>query len=177
MRRLAMLGLLAVLGIGCGAAGQRKLAPTIASVAVAPFANGTGPGELPALVTEEVRRAFRLDGRLTVVDDAATADAVLGGTVVLYDRQPSRFDASQVVREYRVRVGVEVTFTGRVSKASVWVARTPGGAPAAAGRVERDTAQVVIPATGLAVETEADAQRRLARDVAIEIVRKALEGW
>jgi len=177
MRRFAG-ALLVVAGLaGCGAAGQRVLAPTVATVAVAPFTNGTGPEALPSMLTEEVRRAFRLDGRLTVVDDPATADALLAGTVVLYDRQPSRFEASQVVREYRMRLGVEATLTGGPAKASLWAARTTGGAPPATGRVERDTVQVVIPATGLAVETEADAQRRLARDVAAEVVRKALEGW
>src|SRR5262245_44337553 len=98
MRTLsAAFAVLAFATAGCGAPGVRRLAPEIKTCAVGAFTNATAAEQVPGLLTEELRRAFRLDGRLTIVDSPAAADAVVGGTVVLYDRQPARFDSTNVV--------------------------------------------------------------------------------
>ncbi len=197
---MAALLLAAVAAAGCESVGVRRLDPGVKTLAIASFANATGEAALPTLVVEELRRAARLDGRLTVVDDAAGADAVLGGTITAYDRQPSRFDANNVVREYHLRLAASVSLKDAGQSRSLWatrnseatgsVAKTGGvqavaatqapaysAAPVDLHTADRGTTQVVIPASGLAVESEPDAQRRLARDLAAEIVLKMLEGW
>ena len=105
---------------------------------------------------------------------------MLEGTIGGYTRQPSRFAATNVVQEYAVRVAVELTLTARGSRETLWIDRgaKPGAPPGpATRRLETDTHFVVVPASGLPVETEEDAQRRLVHDLAEAAVVRVLEGW
>jgi hypothetical protein len=174
-----LLAVLSSLG-GCAASVKRVLPDTIHTVAIARFQNTTDQDLLPTLFDEDLRRSFRLDGRLTVVEDRAAADAVLDGVIGGYTRQPSRFSANNVVEEYVVGVTVELTLTARAGHGTIWVDRgaKPGGPPGpATRRLATDTHFVVVPASGLPVETEEDAQRRIVRDLAEAAVVRVLEGW
>lgn len=181
MRGVRLIGALVVAGwaaAGCTPRASRVLSTEVRTIAITPFANATGEAQLPSLVMEEVRRAFRLDGRLHVEDDAAAADSVLGGAVTEYERQPARFDATNVVREYRLRMAVELTLTDGSRARTLWAHRAAGATAITGPQVlDRSTTQVVVPASGLPVETDADAQLRLAHDLAGDIVLRVLEGW
>jgi len=165
---------------GCAASVKRVLPETVRTIAIARFQNATDQEFLRTLFDEQLRLSFRLDGRLNVAEDAGTADAVLKGTIVSYSRQPSRFSATNVVEEYRVSATVELMLVGNAGAGNLWVERgaSPSAPPGpAVRRLATDTHFVVVPAHGLPVETEEDAQRRMVRDLAEEAVIKVLEGW
>jgi hypothetical protein len=203
MRYAAVLLVLGSLLGGCAASVKRTLPDSIRTVAIGRFENMTDQGLLPSLLDEELRQAFRLDGRVAVADDPAGADAVLDGSIAAYLRTPARFDANNVVQEYRVRVTIEAKLMDRGSHESLWTDRgakpaspdaLAAGAAGAAGvaavagtphapkglavrRLDQETNFVVVPAAGLPVETEEDAQRRIVRDLANGLVISVLEGW
>lgn len=170
---------LGLLLAGCAASVGRVLPENVRRIAVSPVRNATDQELLPALMDEELRRAFRLDGRLVVVEDPAEADAVLEGTLASYTRQPSRFASNNIVQEYLCRTGVDLVLSSRPGSESLWVDRGKAGGPPGPSvrRVESETHYTVIPASGLPVETEEDAQRRIVRDLADAAVRRVLEGW
>ena len=179
-RRAAVFALAVSVLVGCQTTVKRTLPSAVRTIAVASFENRTDQPVLPGLLLEEARRAFRLDGRLTVVDDPEQADSVLSGAVVEYVRQPARFDANNVVREYRLRMVIDLTLTDRARNTVLWTERGPQSTAyqgAAPRKLERFTNLVVVPASGLPVETEGDAQRRMARELSADMVFRVIEGW
>ena len=111
MNWLRKLPLLAVLGlsVSCQQTIKRTLPPAVRTIAIEEFENQTGQIILPSLLHEELRRAFRLDGRLSVVDEIAQGDSVLSGAITGYTRQPARFDSNNVVEEYRLRMVADLS--------------------------------------------------------------------
>lgn len=171
---------------GCDGAVRRTLPDSVRRLSVRPFQNLSDQGLLPSHLDEEIRRAVRLDGRLTVAEQSAEAQAVLDGAIAEYVKEPARYDANNIVQEYRLRVGVDVTLTDPAVGRTLWLApgvsATAAEAAAPAGkplphRLTRTITFTVVPASGLPVETEEDAQRRAARDLAADIVHKVLEGF
>jgi len=165
---------------GCDQTVKRSLKANIRSITIKEFSNMSDQPVLPALLLEEIRREFRLDGRLTVMDTAEGADSQLDGTVAEYTRQPARFDRNNVVQEYRLRVVVDLVYKDLILNETLWVEKGPESSAthgASLRKLERYTNYVIVPASGLAAETEQDAQRRIARDLARDIVLKVIEGW
>jgi len=166
--------------VGCDQAVKRTLAPSIRTVTIREFSNLSDQPTLPAILLEEIRREFRLDGRLTVMDSTDGSDSALDGTIAEYTRQPARFDRNNVVQEYRLRVVVDLSFKDLVRNETLWEEKGPASSAtkgASPRKLERYTNYVIVPASGMAVETEQDAQRRIARDLARDIVLKVIEGW
>ena len=147
-------------------------------MAVGAFEDRAGGVFLAPQVREEIERSLRMDGRIEVRGGDEAADALLRGTVSVYEKTPSRFDSSNVVQEYRLRIAVEVSFTGSATGSALWPAAA--GSPATKGgplrRFERADSFVAVPASGMPAETEESARLRLIRDLARDIVRRAVEG-
>ena len=176
----------AFLFAGCNPVIKRTLPDSVHALAVKPFQNLSDQALLPSLLDEEIRRAFRLDGRVAIAEQAHDADALLDGTIAVYLKEPIRYDANNIVQEYQLRIGVDLVLTDPAGLTTLWVeptlsATATGKAARAAKPVQhrliRTEAFTVVPASGLPVETEADAQRRAARDLAQDVVRKVIEGW
>ena len=164
----------------CDQTVKRTLAPTVRTINIREFSNLSDQPTLPTLVLEEIRREFRLDGRLIVMDTSDGSDSALDGTIAEYTRQPARFDRNNVVQEYRLRVVVDLVFKDLVRNETLWEEKGPDSSAAKGAtkrKLERYTNFVIVPASGMAVETEQDAQRRIARDLARDIVLKVIEGW
>jgi hypothetical protein len=176
--RLLLVPVLALGLASCDQTVKRTLPAGIHAIIVAEFFNRTDQAAVPAFLLEDLRKEFRLDGRLTVVDGPKGADGQIDGNIVEYNRQPARFDANNVVQEYRLRIVVDFTF--KDLGATVAALDDKGSKPAptpgtAARKLERYTNYVVVPASGIAVETEADAQRRMVRELDRDIVLNVIE--
>jgi hypothetical protein len=104
----------------------------------------------------------------------------LDGAITEYTKQPARLDVNNVIQEYRLRVVVDLSLTDLATNQVLWQERGPRDTAARGGAVrklERFLNFVVVPSSGLAVETEQDAQRRMVRDLAQDIVLRVIEGW
>ena len=172
---------LAVLAItGCAQTAKRTLPDGIRTIYIREFTNKTDQMALSAILLEEIRREFRLDGRLTVLDSSQGADSELDGKAVEYARQPARFDRNNVVQEYRLRLIIDCSLRDVAKGETLFQEKGPesSATPGASTRkLERYTNYVVVPASGMMAETEQDAQRRIARDLARDLVLKVIEGW
>lgn len=201
MGRRVLAGLVvACLFTGCDAAVKRTLPDSVKSLYIEPFQNFSEQSLLPAALSDEMRRAFRLDGRVAVAELPARADAVLGGTLTVYQKDPSRYDRNNIVQEYNLRIGADLTLVNPGSGQTLWpepvlsatavaasgapatVTGSPVTAPGTAIRrlprhVDVTITFTVVPATGLPVESEEDAQRRAMRELAQRIVLRVIEGW
>ena len=170
----------AVLSAGCDQTVKRTLPSEIRTLYIAEYRNQTDQSLLPSMMLEELRRSFRLDGRLNIVDDPKQASAVLEGTFTEYTKQPARYDRNNVVQEYRMRLVVDLSLTDMDRKQVLWAERGPKETAtrgATVRKLERWANYVVVPATGVPVETETDAQRRALRELAEDTVLRVIEGW
>jgi len=178
--RIASALVLGVLLAGCEQTVKRNLPSSIQTLVVREFKNQTNEDMLPAYLFEELRRAFRLDGRLTVLDAGEGADGLLDGAIIEYVKQPARFDENNVIQEYRLRMVADLSLTDMTQRKVLWVEKGPKDTATWGGTVrklERFVNFVVVPAAGLSVETEQDAQRRMLREFAGDVVLKVIEGW
>jgi len=192
-QRLSALLVAVFFMAGCEAVVKRTLPDTVHALAIEPFQNLSEQSLLPGALSDELRRAFRLDGRVAVADQAARADAVLGGMLTVYQKDPSRYDRNNIVQEYNLRIGADLTLVAPGSGQTLWPApavsatavAATGSPPAAPGTATRTVAPhvdvtitfTVVPASGLPVESEGDAQRRAMRELARRIVFRVIEGW
>ena len=112
--RLPVLALLPVLlGLaGCapyqlGTAGQ----PTFATLSVSPVANSTLLPQAQAVVSTQLREALLRDGRVTLVNSPAAADATLTVVIRDYHREVRavREDDTGLARKFAVTLGTACT--------------------------------------------------------------------
>ena len=177
---VGVAGAAIVLLSGCSSTVKRTLPGAVRTIVVERFRNDTAQDLLPALLHEEIRRGFRLDGRLAVMDDPLDSDSLLKGAIIDYVKQPARFDRNNVVQEYRLRMAVDLSLVDVAKNKVLWTETGPASTAYRGGalrKLERYVNFVVVPAEGLPVESEADAQRRMVRELARDVVLKVVEGW
>ena len=112
-----LLAVILLNGCGYGLVGRGPggLPAHITSVAIPIFANNTLEPEIEKEITSAVRREFIQDGRLKVVAKAK-ATALLEGQLESYVLDPVAFDAFDRATQYRVVIGVHVSFKDLVKE-------------------------------------------------------------
>jgi hypothetical protein len=95
-------------------------APSFGTLYVEPVKNKTTIAQSQAVVSTYLRQAFIRDGRVTVVDNAADADATLQVTLISYhrDNAANREDDNGLARKFTLRMWASCTLrdnrTGRL---------------------------------------------------------------
>ena len=93
---------------------------------IAPVASEALIPQSQVLVTTQLREAFIRDGRVSLVNSAAAADAVLQVTLTGYDRKVSvaRPDDTGLARRFNVTLRAQATLTDNRSK-QIYFAKRP----------------------------------------------------
>ena len=96
---------------------------------IAPIASETLIPQAQALVTTQLREAFIRDGRVTLVNSAPAAEAVLQVTLTSYDRAVSvaRSDDTGLARRFNVTLRARATLTDNRTK-QIYFDRRPRAA-------------------------------------------------
>jgi hypothetical protein len=134
-RRLATGGWLVVLCLlssvcwFAGCAGYRlgtDGAPKFATLFIAPVGSETMLPQAQVLVTTQLREAFLRDGRVSLVNSAAAADAVLQVTLTGYGREVavSRPNDTGLARRFDVTLKAQATLTDNRTKQALLAKRT-----------------------------------------------------
>ena len=155
---------------GCGYTTGSLLPSKYQTVYVAPFENKTDymnvesrklyiPG-LETRVRSTIIDRYLFDGNLHIGQEE-TADLVLTGKLLSYDREDLALNNNQDVREYRIRIRVELTMTDSVDKRVLW------HEPSFAGESTYLT-------TGGSESAALDAALK---DLAMRVVARTVEDW
>lgn len=132
MSRLAqLLRLLPVLGAAIllgGCAGYQLgtgSAPKFSTLFIAPVASETLIPQAQVLVTTQLREAFGRDGRVTLVNSADAADAVLTVSLASYGREAvvARQDDTGLARRFDVTLQAKATLTDNRTKQTLFAQR------------------------------------------------------
>ncbi len=130
------------------------------SIAVPLFENQTTQFGVREALTDSVSARFLRDNILKIVP-AQTAELLLAGNIIRYERSAHTFDASQQVKQYVVNVWADVSVTSRKDQKIVWEEKELLGFG-------------IYDAT---LETEEDGKARAVSKLAEIIVNRTLRGW
>jgi hypothetical protein len=152
---------------GCGYSLRPSLPPGINSVHVPVLVNRTQEPGIEDFITSALTEAVVTGGRVKIAPSRDLADASLEGSIVEYRLISLAFDRSANVTQYRLIIGLALTFTDLKQKKVLWKQ----------DRIEeRADFQVAGQVTQTLAREEA-AVRAAAVEVARAIVSFALEGF
>jgi len=135
------------------------------TVAIPVFENGTPEAEIEKEITDAVILRFVRDNHLKIVDEKS-AHAVLRGKVTTYKNSVFGFSNSTTSNEYRVTIGVEVTFKDLVKNRELW-----------ADAVVKSANYYVQDVPGQQARTELDGRKEAIEKIADEVLSRSVEGW
>ncbi len=95
---------------GCGYRLGSALPERIKTIYVKPFVNKTGKLGLEFMITEAVKKQFRVDGTLRVVDSEADADSVLTGEITSSSQAPVVLANDNTTRAYTLTLTTRISF-------------------------------------------------------------------
>jgi len=145
---------------GCGVYSFKSGgASVVESVAVLPIENRTVEAGVAERITELVTDALITDGTIKVTGPA-TAEAMLSGALISYQRDAFAFDENDQVKQYAVKLTVALTLTRKSSGEKLWE--------------ETFANQGVYDAVN---ESEADGQAKAAKLIVVDILAKTTKSW
>jgi len=166
-RRLLAMSILAAAVGGCGYTTTTALLPShIKKVAIPVFENTTSEYNLEREITDEVIARFVADNHVKIVDERS-ADAVIHGKVTSYKNSVFGFSAAERSQEYRVTIGLEVSFKDQVKNREMW----------ADPEMVKTANYYVQPVPGDTARTEVDGRKQAIKKIADEILSRTVEGW
>ena len=164
---------LAIIISGCGYSTRSLLPSSIRTIHIAPFKNKiTYSSEnqrnlyLPLLeikVRNAVADRFLFDGHMRV-KDSETADVILKGDLIGYEREVLRYTDNNDVQEYRIRIVVSLELWNPREQKTLW------SEPSFAG-------ETTYFLTGVQAKSEDTALQDALTDLARRIVERTIEDW
>ena len=161
------LAAVAVAAASCAYTTSTALLPShLKTVAVPVFENGTTEYTLEQNVTDAVIAAFIADNHLKVVDERS-ADAVVKGRITTYRNAVFGFSQAAQAQEYRVTIGISVTFKDQVKNRQLW----------SEPNLVKTSNYYVVDTPGDSARTELDGRKQAIAKLAEEIIARSVEGW
>ncbi len=132
----------------------------INTVAVPLFDNQTQEYGIREALTEKIAERFVQDNTLKVVNEK-TADSIVRGVIIRYNRESHTFDEQENIKEYIVRIWVKVSFEEKKNKKTIW----------------EDENLLGWGIYSALDETEDLGKERAIEKLAEDIVNKTVKGW
>jgi outer membrane lipopolysaccharide assembly protein LptE/RlpB len=162
---LAMLAAALLLG-GCGYSASPALLPQhLKTVAIPVFENGTPEAQIERTITDAVIERFVRDNHLRIVDEKS-ANAVIRGRVTQYKNAVFGFSSTAQANEYRVTIGVQVTFKDLVKNRELWN-----------DEIVKTANYYVQDVPGQKAKSELDGRTEAITKIADEVLTRSVEGW
>ena len=151
---------------GCGyTASPALLSQHLKTVAIPVFENTTPEAQIEQQITTAVVAAFVRDNHLKVVDERS-ANAVIRGKVTQYKNAVFGFTNASTATEYRVTVGVQITFKDLVKNRELWT-----------DEIVKSVIYSVQDVPEHPAQTELDGRKDAISKLADEILSRSVEGW
>ena len=151
---------------GCGYTASPALLPQhLKTLAIPVFENGTPEAQLEQQITTAVVAAFVKDNHLRIVDEKS-ANAVIRGKVTQYRNAVFGFTNASTATQYRVTVGVQVTFKDLVKNRELW-----------SDEIVKSVIYYVQQVPDHPAQTELDGRQEAVAKLADEILSRSVEGW
>lgn len=134
-------------------------------MAIPTFENGTTEYTLEQEITSTVSERFVRDNHLKVVDEKS-ANCVVRGRVTQYKNAVFGFTEASRSQEYRITIGVQVTFKDLVKNRELWT-----------DEIVRTVNYYTVDVPGQKARDPLDARKEAVEKIADEILSRSVEGW
>ena len=142
----------------------------INTIGIPVFENQTLEYGISESLTDSLINLFVRDNTLKVVNEKK-ADSVLKGAIMKYERVAHTFDASENVKEYKVRIFVDASFEDKKHKKVMWEQKNMEGWGIY-------SAVAILTTSGAdSIETEDSGKARAIKKLAEDILNKTVKGW
>ena len=169
----AILLILVLLLAGCGYSTRSLLPSRFRTIYIEPFENKVDymnlderklyiPG-IETRVREVVVDRYLFDGNLRV-GNKDTADLVLKGQLLRFEREQLSLQANESVQEYRIRVTVALEMQDAVEKKPMWKEASFAG-------------EATYYTVGPLAKSESQAIDEAVKDLAMRVVARTVEDW
>lgn len=150
----------------CGYTTSPALLPShLKAVAIPTFENATTEYTLEQEITTAVSQTFVRDNHLKVVDEKS-ANCVVRGRVTQYKNAVFGFTEASRSQEYRITIGVQVTFKDLVKNRELWN-----------DEIVRTVNYYTVDVPGQKARDPLDARKEAVQKIADEILSRSVEGW
>lgn len=129
------------------------------------FENGTTEYTLEQEITTSVSQRFVRDNHLKVVDEKS-ANCVVRGRVTQYKNAVFGFTDAARAQEYRITIGVQVTFKDLVKNRELWT-----------DEIVRTVNYYTVDVPGQKARDPLDARKEAVDKISDEILSRSVEGW
>ncbi|MCD6486460.1 MAG: hypothetical protein J7K35_03930 [Syntrophobacterales bacterium] len=156
--------------LGCGyhfPQGGENIDAGIRKVFIGQFSNSTGEANVENYIRNAFFSRFRRENRFTPVADRNQADAFLTGTIRRITTSHIAFNSSDMAKENRVLMTLEVVFKRADNGEAIWINKDLSGREAY--KVEIDTA--------VTIANKKNAIRKLSVDMADKAYRNIVSGF
>jgi len=143
----------------------------IKTIGIPLFDNQTDQYGIREALTEKIADRFLQDNTMKVVNEKI-ADSILRGTIVKYSRESHTFDENENIKEYIVRIWVNISFEEKKNKKVIWKEDNIQGWGIYCVKDCVDQSGNPKPD-----ETEDDGKQRAIEKMAEDIVNKTVKGW
>jgi hypothetical protein len=153
--------------MSCAYTASPALLPAhLKTIAIPVFENATTEYTIEQEVTDVVIQRFVADNHLRVVDERS-ADAVIRGKITTYTNLVFGFQAQTGAQEYRVTIGMQVTFKDLVKNREVWTEPN----------LVKSANYYVQDVPGQTAKTELDGRKEAIDKLAEEILSRTVQSW
>lgn len=144
---------------GCFYSFKNSGGALVESISVSQLENRTSQAGVSDRLTELIVDALVSDGRIDVVQQSAS-EATLSGALISYRRDAFKFDETDQVSLYAIKLTVELTLSKTESEEEIWKATINNS-----GVYDAQS------------ESEEDGQLRAAELLVVEIMNKTTRSW
>lgn len=138
----------------------------MSTLAIPVLQNRTSQFNLENELTQQLVKDFSVDGRLELTEPDQ-ADAILLGTVTLYQLEPMLMDVHNVPQQYRMRIVLYLALKDTAAGKNLWVEED----------FEEHATYFVANNLGMVPTNEQDARKRLIQRLSRRVLDRVIEGF
>jgi hypothetical protein len=135
-------------------------------MAIPTFVNRTGQPNLENELTQQFSQDFQVDGRIEITDPDH-ANALLLGTVTIYQLEPMQMDVHNTPQQYKMRLILYLAFKDVKAGKNLWVEE----------KFEDSVTYYAANTLNIPPETEQAARKRLIQKLSTRLIARVIEGF
>ncbi|MCK4519178.1 MAG: LptE family protein [Candidatus Omnitrophica bacterium] len=155
---------------GCGYTTGSLIPSHIKTIYVETFINKTSEPNIELDITNAVRDRYAWDGSLSIVNDKESADSMLQGEIVNFEKQPVAYGDDNEIAEYRLILTVNLIYTDLSKDKVMWEEK----------KFKADSEYYTTMKEQKFSSTNLDNQALIenaAKELALEVIARTVEGW
>lgn len=162
-RRSLLIVVFVLILSGCLGGNSRSIPPNVNDVYLAPIKNNSSETALENKLTDQAIQQLNADGRINFVSKEQS-QVMVQATITQYQRIPLIYNDQDIVQQYKVRIEMNLRLLDSGTKEVL-------------NEFDNIFRETTYSDVNPPAETELDAQERVLRKLARDIVTTTVEGW